>query len=190
MGFMIASIYGLGLGKDSAVSILATFFMLFLVFESLRLRIPAINDVVLRAWGPLMRQSEIHRFSGTLYYLGASVLVIGLFPREIAVLSLLYLAFGDPVASLFGILYGDRSIRFSNGKSLIGSLASIAVCVVITSVFTVTLPISWISWLFLVSVGGLAGGLSEHIPFEIDDNFTIPVVSGMILWTVFILLAV
>ena len=31
-------------------------------------------------------------------------------------------------------------------------------------------------------MGGLSGGLAELIPFDMDDNFVIPVVSGFMLW--------
>jgi len=38
----------------------------------------------------------------------------------------------------------------------------------------------------VVLLGGFAGAVSELLPLELDDNFTIPVVSGFILWLGFI----
>ena len=42
----------------------------------------------------------------------AALLTIAIFPKPIATLSILYLALGDPIASLFGILYGGKGPRF------------------------------------------------------------------------------
>ena len=105
-----------------------------------------------------------------------------------AVLSLLYLALGDPVASLFGILYGDRSLRFSNGKSLVGTLAGTGICLFVTLIFLSGMKLDLSTLLLASVIGGVAGGTAEMLPFEIDDNFTIPVISGFVLWLAFILL--
>jgi dolichol kinase len=42
--------------------------------------------------------------------------------------------------------------------------------------------------LILSLVGGIAGGTAELLPLEVDDNFSIPVVSGFVLWLTFIVL--
>lgn len=57
-------------------------------------------------------------------YILALCLVVGFFPRDIAILSILFLTFGDPAAALVGGKYG--TIRFYNGKSLQGALGGIA----------------------------------------------------------------
>lgn len=158
--------------------------------ELLRLRWPAFNRLAIRIWGPLMRDCEVNRMSGTTYYIAAVALAIGIFPKTIAILSILYLAFGDPVASMTGILYGDRSIRFSNGKSLIGTLAGVVVCAAITFVVLgqSTLQLGQVCVISLA--GGLAGGVAELLPLDVDDNFSIPLVAGFVLWLTFILVGV
>ena len=35
-------------------------------------------------------------------------------------------------------------------------------------------------------IGGIAGGTAELLPFEVDDNFSIPVISGFVLWLAFL----
>jgi dolichol kinase len=137
-----------------------------------------------------MRSCEVDRFSGVPYYLSAAILAIGIFPQPIAVLSILYLACGDPIASLFGILYGKKSIRFANGKSCVGTIAGISTCAVTTFIFLNGLHLSGGTLLGLTLIGGLAGGTAELLPFEVDDNFVIPIVSGFILWLAFILLGI
>jgi diacylglycerol kinase (CTP) len=192
LGLMIVMIYLLsGMSRSTAVVTVGSALGLNLLIEITRLRIPAFNERVLRVMGPFMRSCEINRLSGVPYYLSAAILSIGIFPQPIAVLSLMYLAFGDPIASLFGILYGDRSYRMASGKSLVGTSAAVLTCLVVSYVFmSSNLNLSQGSLLAMTLLGGLAGGLAELLPLEVDDNFSIPIVSGFILWLGFILMGI
>ena len=188
MGLAIVSIYLSGMSRSTAVFTLGCVLGLDLLMETVRLRSPAINETILRYWGPLMRTNEIGRVSGIPYYLAAAILAIGIFPKPIAVLSILYLACGDPMASLFGVLYGKRSIKFPNGKSLVGTLAGVVTCGIATYVFLSGFGLSTSSVLILTALGGISGGTAELLPLEVDDNFSIPIVSGFVLWLSFIIL--
>jgi dolichol kinase len=162
-----------------------------LLVEALRLKVPSFNAKIVRFWGPIMRSSEVDRLTGVPYYISAAILSIAIFPRPIAVLSILYLACGDPVASLVGILYGDRSIRIGQGKSLIGTLAGALACAIVTFIFLANmmhLPDRHL--IALTLIGGVAGGAAELLPLDVDDNFSIPIVSGFVLWLAFILLRI
>ena len=191
MGTLIVGLYLFtGMSRVTGVSILACALGLDLFLETLRLRSPSINRAVLRVWAPFIRQCEVNRMSGTPYYIGAACLTIAIFPKEIAALSILLLAWGDPIASLFGVLFGDRSVRFANGKSLIGTLAGVIACLVVATVFLRVYPFAPFEYLALVVVAGLAGGTAEMLPLEIDDNFSIPTVSGFALWLTYIVLGI
>ena len=189
-GLLMVAIYLSGLSRTGSVLTLGSLLGVALLIEGARLRMPAFNKKVLRYWGPLMRSSEVNRVSGVPYYLAAAILAVGIFPKPIAALSLLYLACGDPIASLFGILYGHHSVRFANGKSLVGSVASVVTCMFVTFLFFNILPVRIGDVALLTLVGGLAGGLAEHLPLEVDDNFSIPVISGFALWLACILLGI
>lgn len=190
MGIFIVAVYMSGISRDISLRILSVSLIFFLVMETARLRFSGLNQKAIRLWGPLMRSHEVHRYSGIPYYVASALISIAVFPQPVAVLCLLYLAIGDPVASLFGILYGDRSIRFASGKSLVGMMAGVTVCTLITLVYLSGLHLGFSKLLILAAVGGFAGGVAEMLPFEIDDNFVIPVVSGFILWLAFILMGI
>ncbi len=196
MGFFMVGVYMAGLTRGQGVIILAFFLALSLGAETARLKIPALNDLVIRFWGPIMRACEVNRYSGTPYYIASALIAVGIFPKPIAALSIAFLAVGDPIASLFGILYGDRSIRFSNGKSLIGTLAGMLACSAVAFLFlqfmntTQFMELSLDHLVILAVIGGIAGGGAELLPMEIDDNFAIPVVSGFILWLAFIFMGI
>jgi dolichol kinase len=186
MGCLIAFIYLSGLRTATAVTILGSLLGFSILMEAVRLKLPNVNEKIMRVWGPFMRENEVSRVSGMPYYIAATLLAIAIFPKPVAILSILYLACGDPIASLFGIIYGHKSIRLASGKSLIGTAAGVITCALVTFVFLKTIPVSGSALYLLPIVGGLAGGTAELLPFEIDDNFTIPVASGFVLWLAFI----
>lgn len=191
MGMAIVLIYtGTGMSRATGATVLGFFFLAFFSIEMLRLRNPRVNAVALRMLGALMRRGEESRLSGVPYYLAAAIIAVLVFPKTVTILALLFLACGDPAASLAGILYGDRSVRFSNGKSLVGTAAGVLVCTLIAGALLASLGLGFGTWLALSLLSGMAGGLAEMVPLEIDDNFTIPVVSGFAVWLFFIVLGV
>jgi dolichol kinase len=192
MGLLIVFVYLFsGMSRSQGVLTLGFFLAIDLFMETARLSNSSFNEKVLKIWGPLMRESEATRMSAIPHYLLASIIAIGVFPKPVAVMSILYLAVGDPMASLFGILYGNKGPRFAQGrKSLIGTLAGVVSCALITLIFMQTLPIPASTVAGLVAVGGLAGGLAELLPVEVDDNFTIPVVSGFVLSLAFLVFGI
>lgn len=196
MGLFMVATYLAGLTRQEGVQILGAFLVLTLILETARLQSPSLNEKVVRMWGPLMRSCERDTYSGTPYYIAASLIAIAIFPRTIAALSIVFLAVGDPLASLFGILYGDRSVRFSNGKSLIGTAAGMIACAIAAALFlsvlnhTQNMGLSFDHLVILSITGGIAGGGAELLPMEVDDNFAIPVVSGFVLWIAYMVLGI
>lgn len=185
MGMLIVFIYLFsGMSTSTAVLILGSVLGFDLIVETARLRIPAVNEQVLRYWGPFMRSCEIGKMSGTPYYILATLLAFAIFPKPVGILSVLFLAVGDPVASLVGILYGKNSVRIAQGKSLIGTLGGVIACTIVTFVFlkAYPVPVSDGAWVTLSIIGGIAGGTAELAPFDMDDNFTIPMISGFVMW--------
>ena len=152
---------------------------------------PAFNNGTIRFWKSILRDGEQNSLTGVPYYIASALLAFAIFPEPIAILSILYLACGDPAASLFGILYGKKWIRFSNGKSLVGTLAAILVCLACSFVVLLTypweFPLDFSKLVAMAFLGSIAGGTTELIPVEVDDNLSIPLVSGFVLWIVHIL---
>jgi diacylglycerol kinase (CTP) len=189
MGLVIVGIYlASGMSRTTAVQILGSALGVSLLMEMARLRSASLNDKLVRFWGPIMRSCEVDRFSGIPFYLASTVLAIAIFPKPIAALSILYLAIGDPLASLAGILWGKRSLRLPNGKSLIGTWAGMLACAMVSWLFLSSQGLPEHQIWVLTLIGGLTGGGAELLPLEVDDNFSIPVVSGFVLWFTYILL--
>lgn len=190
MGLVIVFCYMSDMSRNTAVTILGSCLGIDLLLEASRLNSPTFNEKFMRFWGPIMRAHESNRLSTVPHYISSATLAIAIFPKPIAILSILYLACGDPIASLFGILYGHKGPKLACGKTVIGTAAGVLVCALVTFIYLKTLSFSDHAILSLTVIGGLAGGMAELLPFDIDDNFTIPIISGFVLWLAFMMIGI
>ena len=120
---------------------------------------------------------------------------MGFFPKEIAILSILFLTFGDPAAALVGGKYG--TIRFYNGKSLQGTLGGMGGALIAGLIFLLLISAAHVNsdyvlwdnhgirlenWVTLI-VGSIVALLIEFVSHEgfLDDNLTIPVGASLLM---------
>lgn len=183
---LVAIIYYKLIPHYTLVILLGLAFLGVSCLELLRLNYRQFNKLTIKFSKHIIRREELKQISGVPYYLGSCFLVLLIFNTHIACLSILYLALGDPFASLMGIKYGAGSHKFQNGKSIVGTLGGITICMIATMVYGTL--VDWeLSTIFpLAFFGGLAGGLSETFVIEdINDNLFIPLVSATVLSVVY-----
>ena len=136
-----------------------------------------LNTSLNRFFGVIMRESEKNSFSGLPFYALGVCLTFLFFPEKIAVLSFLFLIFADPMASIFGVRFGKD--RLFPNKTLQGTMAAFITCLIVTVVYAGALGVSSPNLIIFTFFCSIAGALSELLSaFNIDDNLTIPVVSG------------
>lgn len=161
-----------------SISILSIALAVFVPFDVLRQRYPAMNEWAVSVFRPIMRQAEVDRLAGTTYLICGAFLVVVFFPRPVVSLTLLFLAFADPLASYVGILYGKDKIF--GQKSLQGFLAAFAVCGSLSMMFLWGTPHSFERIFICSLLAGLLGAVAELLPVgKLDDNFTLPVLSAI-----------
>jgi len=165
------------LTRTSAVLILGALTALHLIIEGLRLRVPSVNRFVYRRFGWLMRRSEYRSVTGAGYYLLGAFLAVALFSPTIAIAALLFLIFGDFAAALVGTAMGK--IRLFAQKSLEGSLACFAICFVVGLALFWRVRPDWSIGVRLALSGAIAATLAEVLPWKLNDNLTIPLLSGL-----------
>lgn len=180
MGCVCFVLYAFVLDRTQALWALSVIGGIFVVFDLFRLRVPSVNNFVVTVYGGLMRREELRSVSGNSFYvLGLFVLALA-FPKPIALLAILYLAFGDPVAAIAGTLFGKH--RIVGKKSLEGAAANFLVCAMVTAILALSyFGLSLDRAALLALVGGCVAVVSELLPLPIDDNFTLPVVSAILL---------
>lgn len=180
---LIAVIYH-NLSRQESLAALAIATAVFVSIDILRKYIKPLNKIMVTAFAPVMRKHEIQGIAGTTYLLTGALIVFFLFDKSIVKLTLIFLAVGDPVASLFGLLYGKD--RIIGKKTLQGSIAAFCVCSIIAFFYYLSGSLMLDRLIIASLLSGLIGALSELIPIgKLDDNFTFPLISAFLLYGLF-----
>lgn len=143
---------------------------LALAAELLKGVVPSVRVIFLRIFSPILRsQEQKGGLTGSTYFLIGSFLCILLFDKTLAIVCLCFLTLGDLCAALIGKQWGR--IKLFSRKSLEGSLACFVVCTAAALLIGLH-PVVAIA-------GALVATLIELLPIGVDDNVTIPLISGL-----------
>ncbi len=120
---------------------------------------------------------------GALFFFLGCILVLILFPKDVALASIAVLTFGDSISPLVGIYFGKRKSRL-NGKRFVEG-------------FVVAFFVSFAAALFFVPLLAAFFGSFFALAFEflefnfrgysVDDNLLIPLISGAVMFLVMML---
>ena len=164
------------------VIMFGTFAVLNVLIEIAVFRqVPYVTPLYKKLFGRMARESKPgeFRFSGAPPMYASACLTALCFSNRVAACALAILILGDTSAALIGRKWGRH--RFSNGKSLEGSLAFLLSGWIIAAGFCFAggLPgVALAIWLFGVVVSCIAEFFNEQI--HLDDNFTIPLLFGVV----------
>ena len=159
--------------RFEALRILIPLTLFTIIIEYLRIRSSMIKKIFDNYLFSMLRIHELDgRYTGASWIFISSALTIAIFPKEIAVLSLVYMSLGDTVAGLVGRKFGR--IKFYN-KTIEGFLAGLIVCLISGYLIQLSLP------LVVVFSGAFAAMFIELLPLSIDDNFSVPLFAGTIM---------
>lgn len=168
--------------------------LILIIIEILRFNIDFVQRAFIKVAGKLLKEKEYHRVHASLPYALGLCITIGFYPPEVAIISVLALTVGDPIAAFVGGKWGKR--RFKNGKSIEGSIAGVSgsflagliACIIITYLQDTKnlLPV-WkngleFTTLLIILLSSISAFIFELISTDgfFDDNLTIPVGSGFV----------
>jgi dolichol kinase len=158
-------------------------FALVLTLDLIRLTKPSTNEVVKKIFKPfaifmryIAKKEELRDFSGTTYSLMGCLIIVALMPKVVGITAILFNIFGDLFATIVGKTIGK--VKIVNNKTLEGSIACFVsmFLVVMWSHFKLFLP--WIPGL----AGAFIGTVIELVALKLNDNLTIPILSGVTMW--------
>jgi dolichol kinase len=171
--------------------ILAFFLAVFVIVETLRFRVPVVQDIFHRYFGSMLRKDEVKKTTGATYILASSVLCSLIFKNypHVSLMVLSTFIWGDAVAALVGQGIGRIKIQ---GKTLEGSIACFLLCLGFFIFLFPHVPHLLDVWngsvpLALVIISSLCITLLELFPlrlgehFEVNDNLLVPVVTGVLM---------
>jgi len=158
---------------------LAVVFCAACVVEGARLLVPSVNRVARIVVGPFMRPGEERSLTGAIPFTGGVLLAFLLFPRLVALASMVPLVFGDRAAFLAGKGFGKIKI---GQKTLEGSLACFAASLAVYFFASFFWSALFGYPLMVLAGASVIGTLAEALPRPFDDNLTIPLAVGMFLF--------
>ena len=166
--------------KIEALIVLVPITSFSLLIEYLRINSSIVKNIFDSYLFIMLRNHEISgKYTGATWVFIASTLSIAVFPKEIAVLSLVFMSIGDTTAGIIGRKFGR--IKFYN-KTFEGALAGLIVCLIIGLMMDLNLPN------VIIIVGAFSAMIIELIPVSLDDNLRIPLFSGTIMYAMSIVL--
>jgi len=184
VGLLFPLLYGLGdsvrdgAGWIWATAVLVLFLTIMIPLEYARFSRPGVNRWIFDHFRAFTKEKERARASSTTLYLLACLLTVLGFNKGVAIAAMLCLVFGDPVAELAGARWGRTPVL---GKSLEGTLAGLAACVLVTvPLVTVSRDLTFV----VVLCGAAAATIFELLPLPVDDNFSIPLGAGAVMTVV------
>jgi len=144
------------------------------------------------------REEELDKIGAEVYFILGFIVSLAVFDLQIATAAIFMSVFGDMTAALVGQPYGRIRPAVFSGKSLEGSLAGLLVNLAMGFVFLRSAPEGSEWWLNIfahpeaadfcagfgdplwsvIAVMAVAASLTELVISKIDDNLTVPVISG------------
>lgn len=157
--------------QTASLIVLVPLTFLFILFDTARLRGWPFWRYVGCIWGPLIRPQEETKYTGASYIMFAAVVTIIIFPKPVAICALSFIIIGDTAGALVGRKWGRHKFR---NKSYEGSLAFF---------LSSLIPALYLPDIrfWVVAVGAAAATVTEALSSEIDDNLSVPLVSGLVM---------
>ena len=160
------------LGNISVASLIIIITVLYALSEIARVRginIPIFSSITWRA----AKKTELYEFAtAPIHFAVGIALSLLIFPEPICYVAITTLTLGDGGAHIFGMKFGKTRIPYNKGKNLEGSLFGFLFAFLGAMIFVDPTR---------AFVAAAVGMLLESLPSPINDNFTMPLASGLAL---------
>jgi dolichol kinase len=172
--------------KSTALSILIPLTLLFILSDVARVLHEPSGRLYEKYFGFLLRKHERNssgrRLNGATYVLLSAILCMWIFPKVIFITAFAILIVSDTSAALIGRKFGRHPFL---SKTLEGALAFLvsALLVVAFAPKIEYLPLEYV----IGAIAALVGAIIESASVGVDDNLSIPISVGGVMWVLYLL---
>ena len=146
------------------------------LFDFLRLHVTGIKEAFIVFFGSFIRRHELTQLNGATYLLIGCMITSLLYSKEVVIAACIYVVVGDTFATIIG--KNVESPTLFKQKTLLGSagfLAGSCAAGLIFYVFTRFMPVP------IILIGAVIATVLEALPIPLDDNFYVPIATGLIM---------
>lgn len=156
----------------SARSLLLIVTIIIVAIDFIRLHINGVKEGFILFFGSFLRRRELTNLSGATFLLLGCLITAFLFPREVVISACSFVIVGDTFAAMLGQnIRGPKLFK----KTLIGSLAYLGSNILVMVVLHSLLNVEYL----ILFVGVLMSTFFEALPLPWDDNFSVPILTGI-----------
>ena len=172
------------ISKQLALEILIPLFLAFFAVDLARFYSHPIQSWFYRWFRWLLRKHETDhqtkRLTGATNILLSAILCVLLFPKIITVNAFAILIISDITSALFGRRFGRRRLF---QKSLEGALAFFVSAVVVVLIAP---KVEGLAMEYVIGIAAAAvGAVVEAASTSIDDNISVPLSIGLVMWALY-----
>ena len=165
-----------GIERATAAAILGAITAGLIVLDVARWRWPTFSVWFDGQLEGLMRHHERGgHVTGSTWLIGGAFATVLCWPKEAAVLALAYIIVGDTAGALIGRRFGKHKLWKGARKSWEGALAFVAACMLVTLALGQPLSPRYV-------IASVVAATVEALPLPLDDNLSVPVATGALLW--------
>lgn len=147
-----------------------------IVIDNLRLHIDGVKEAFILFFGSFLRRHEFSRLSGATFLIFGCFITSLLYRKPIVVASCAFTIVGDTFATVLG--QNIKSLKLFKKKTILGSAGFLASSLIVV-VILYNLPESLA--LHHLIIGAFAATVFEALPLPWNDNFSVPIITGLIM---------
>jgi dolichol kinase len=176
--------------RRTALWLLVPMTLFALAVELLRPRIPAVELIVRKLFGSILRTHEKQesgkiKLSGATWVLLSATLCVLIFPKVVTIAAFTTLIVSDTMAALLGRRFGRHKFL---EKSVEGSTAffvfAVLVVFAVAAIYSAQIGDAYWSFILAGTAAALVSTVAEAMSYgvNVDDNLTIPFSFGGVMW--------
>jgi len=165
--------YFLDLSKTAMLSMMVPATLLMFTIDISRLRGGALWKAFARKFITIMiREHETAgNFTGATYILLSSCFTIAFFDKPVAIAALVFIIVGDTLAALIGRKFGRHKFGKKSIEGSLGCLLGTVLVAFLVPGLDLTVGL----------LGAVTATVVEALSVRIDDNVSVPVISGLVM---------
>ena len=172
------------IARQTALAILVPLTLAFGLSDIARLFIPSVGRLYAKLFGFLLRSHERNdtgrHLNGATYVLLAASILVYFYPKVIVITAFAIMIISDSSAALIGRKFGKH--RFLR-KSLEGAAAFFVSALVVVALAP---KVEYLAAEYVIgAVGAGVGAVVESSAMGLDDNLSIPITVGGVMWVMY-----